>query len=118
MNSKDKALLFASVASSKRGQDVRILDLRPIPGFTDFFVLATGTSDRHVRSLSDAVLEAARHTGERPLGVEDGGTARWVLVDLGDVVVHCFQRDAREFYSLERLWGDAEDVELPLAAEA
>ena len=117
MNSKEKAKLCAEAISSKKGMDVQILDLRPIFGFTDFFVIASGTSDRHVRTLCDAVVERIKASGEQPFGREGEETARWLLIDLGDVVVHVFQRDARDFYSLERLWGEAESVKAPRVAE-
>ncbi len=118
MRSKEKALALAEATNEKKGFRVRILDLRGTASFTDFFVIATGASDRHVRSLADAVLETARRSGEQPLGVEGEKTARWLLIDLGDVLVHLFQREAREFYGLERLWGDAAALELPRAAGA
>src|SRR5262245_55221159 len=88
--------------------DVKILDLGDLKSFTDYFVVASATSDRHARALADAASEAARKLGQRTLGLEGEQPGRWILVDLGDVVVHVFQEDAREFYSLERLWGDAE----------
>jgi ribosome-associated protein len=116
LTSKEKALALAQAATAKKGTDVRILDLRKIPGFTDFFVIATGTSERHVRTLADATEESARRYGDRPFGIEGEKTARWVLIDLGDVVVHLFQHEAREYYSLERLWGEAEAVDPPRVA--
>jgi ribosome-associated protein len=118
LTSKEKAIALAEAATAKKGADIRILDLREIPGFTDFFVIATGTSDRHVRTLAEAALKAAHCYGERPLGIEGEKTARWLLIDLGDVVVHFFQHEAREFYCLERLWGDAAAVDPPRVAEA
>ena len=118
MTSKEKLLAITQAAMDKNGADLQILDLRSIQGFTDFFVIVTGTSDRHVRTLADSISEAAREFGERPLGVEGEQLARWVLIDLGDVVVHVFQDEARHYYNLERLWGEAEAVDLPRAAEA
>ena len=114
MTSKQRATLLARALEEKKGIDIRVLDLREARSFTDFFVIASATSDRHAKTLCDAVVEAAQHMGERPFGVEGEQTARWILVDLSDLVVHVFQQDARDFYSLERLWGDA--VELPRAA--
>ena len=116
MTSKEKALLAAEAASDKKGRDIRVLDLREMGAFTDFFVIASGTSDRHVRAVADSVLEALRERGERPLGSEGERVGRWILLDLEDVVVHVFQPDVREFYDLERLWGEAEPVALPQAA--
>jgi ribosome-associated protein len=116
VTSKERALCAAAAAADKKGAEVRVLDLREMGAFTDFFVIATGTSDRHVRAIADAAIEAVRERGERPFGVEGEDTARWVLVDWGDVVLHVFRPEVREFYALERLWGEAEQIELPLAA--
>ncbi len=116
MRSEEKALALADAANEKKGFDVRILDLRETVSFTNFFVIATGASDRHVRSLADAVLEAARRSGEQLLGVEGEKIARWILIDLGDVLVHLFQREAREFYGLERLWDNTSAPKLPQVA--
>ncbi len=100
----------------KKGLDVRILDLGEICTFTDFLVLATGTSERHARTLAEEVESSARAQGEPPIGVEGAEVGRWILIDLADVVVHVFQEEAREHYALERLWGEAEPVDLPRAA--
>ena len=110
MSPKEKALRVAEAANAKKAIDLRILDVGELCSFADYFIIATGTSARHVRTLADATLEAARAAGERPIGVEGEETARWVLVDLGDVIVHLFQYEARDFFGLERLWGEAEDV--------
>lgn len=110
MTAKDMALHLASAIDDKKGAEVRVLDLRKICGFADYFVLATGTSARHVRALAEAAVEAALADGTKPHGVEGKPVGRWVLVDLGDVVVHVFQEDARDFFGLERLWGDAQEL--------
>jgi ribosome-associated protein len=99
----------------KKGLDIRVLDLRDACSFTDFLVLATGTSERHARALADEVDQSARAQGEKPIGVEGTEIGRWILIDLNDVVVHVFQQEAREHYALERLWGEAEPVDLPRA---
>jgi ribosome-associated protein len=114
VSAADRAQQIAQALADSGGIDVCLLDLVEEAAFTDFFVIATGTSDRHLRTLSDATVETARQLGDRPLGIEGAKTSRWVLVDLGDVVVHLFRREAREFYSLERLWGEDE----PRAVEA
>lgn len=116
MTAKQLATAIATELSDKKAIDVRVLDLAELRSFADFFVIATATSDRHAHTLADAVSAVARRLGERPLGVEGLQSGRWVLIDLGEVVVHVFQREAREFYGLERLWGEAESLELPLAA--
>ncbi len=118
MTSKEKALAVAAGIADKKGVDIQILDLGELCSFTDFFVIATGTSARHVQTLADAALDVSAKLGERVLGIEGEGAARWVLVDLGDVIVHLFLAEAREFFGLERLWGDAEALELPRAAGA
>jgi ribosome-associated protein len=111
LTSEQKAQALAAGASAKKALDLRILDVRELCSFADFFIIATGTSARHVRALADATVEAAHELGERPFGIEGQETARWVLVDLDEVIVHLFQDDAREFFGLERLWGEASDVE-------
>ncbi len=118
MSSEDRALELGEAASAKKALDLRILDVQELCSFADFFIIATGTSARHVRTLADATLEAARKQGDRPIGVEGEETARWVLVDLGDLIVHFFQAEAREFFGLERLWGEAEEVAPARAAGA
>ena len=96
----------------------RPLDVRELVSFADVFVIATGTSDRHVRSIVDGIVEALRAHGEKPFGVEGLEDGRWVLVDCNDVVVHVFLRDVRQHYDLERLWSDAPRLGFVGAAEA
>ena len=86
--------------------DVRVLDVRPLTDITDFMIIASGRSNRQVRALADEVVERATLRGVRPLGVEGFDQGTWVLVDLGDVVVHVMQPATRDFYQLERLWDD------------
>ena len=92
---------------SYKGEDVVVIDLREIADFVDYFIICTGTSDVHVRALADAVIEGLKAEGQRPRQVEGYDTRKWVLIDFIDVVVHIFQPEARMFYGLERLWGDA-----------
>ena len=115
MTAKQLATAVATALTEKRGLDIRVLDLTEMHAFTDMFVIASATSDRHAQTLADAVVEAARALGERPLGVEGQQTGRWILIDLGNVVAHVLQREARERYALDRLWGDAETLEWPIA---
>ena len=86
------------------------MDLKGLNDSADFFVLCTGTSNMHVSSLAEAVRDKLREQGERPWHVEGLENQRWGLLDFVDIVVHIFRQDAREFYALERLWGDAECV--------
>jgi ribosome-associated protein len=111
-----KARLVVDAALERKALDVVALDVRELTSYADTFVIASGTSDRHARSLADAILEAAAARGLSPLGVEGYDEGRWVLIDLGDVIVHLFHADVRQHYDLERLWSDA--PVLPLDAEA
>jgi ribosome-associated protein len=101
----------AELALERKAQDVLILDLQGISSATDFFVIATGTSDIQVKAVSDHVIEESKKEGQRPDHVEGLRTGRWVLMDFIDFVVHVFHPDAREFYQLETLWGDAPTLE-------
>jgi len=103
----ERARELAHAAQDRRARDVLILDVAGLTGFADAFVICSGTSDRHVRAVADAVLERGRALGERALGVEGYEEGDWVLIDLNDVIVHVFHTRAREHYDLERLWGDA-----------
>lgn len=96
-----------------KGQDVKTMDVRRLTSITDYMVVASGNSDRHVKAIADHVIEQAKSIQVRPLGVEGREQAEWVLIDLGDVVVHVMQPAVREFYQIERLWGmsDPQTVE-------
>lgn len=96
-----------------KGLDLKVLYVGEVCDFTDFFLIASGSSDRQVQALADAVQERLRAEGARPLHVEGEGQAKWVLVDYGDFLVHLFEADRRDFYRLERLWSDAPRLVLP-----
>lgn len=95
------------LAADRKGRDVTVLDLRGLSSATDFFLLATGTSDIHVRSIAEHIIEELKKDDVRPNHVEGLQGGRWVLIDYIDFVVHVFHPAARDFYELERLWGDA-----------
>jgi ribosome-associated protein len=95
------------LAGDRKGVDLLVMDLRGISNATDFFLLVSGTSDMHVRSIAEHVIDELKKEGVRPSHVEGLRTGRWVLIDYIDFVVHVFHPTAREFYQLERLWGDA-----------
>ena len=99
-------------ALDKKASDVVVLDLRNTPAFTDFFVLCSGHSQRQVKAIADAVEEALRAAKVRPAHVEGYDRAEWVLMDYFTFIVHVFTPQTRAFYSLERLWGDAERTEV------
>ncbi|HKJ21775.1 MAG TPA: ribosome silencing factor [Gammaproteobacteria bacterium] len=88
-----------------KGQDIKALDVRRLTSITDYMVVASGNSDRQVKAIADHVIEQAKGIQVRPVGVEGKEQAEWVLIDLGDVVVHVMQPAVREFYQIERLWG-------------
>ena len=91
-------------------QNIAVLDARKISDFTDYMVIATGTSNRHVQSSADKVVETLRGHGVRPVGIEGKQLGDWVLIDFGDVVVHVMREETRDFYNLEKLWSDAKIV--------
>jgi ribosome-associated protein len=97
-------------------RDITVLDVRKISDFTDYMVIATGTSNRHVQSTADKVVDALRTHGVRAVGMEGGKTGDWVLIDFGDVVAHVMREEIRDFYNLEKLWSDAKHIE-PRAAK-
>jgi len=99
-------------ALDKKAMDVVVLDLRHTPAFTDFFLLCSGQNQRQVHAIADAVEDALRAARVRPNHVEGYNRADWVLMDFFTFIVHIFTPQTREFYSLERLWGDAERIEV------
>jgi ribosome-associated protein len=98
--------LVIDALEDRKGRNIVTLDVGKITDITDFMVVASGTSNRHVKALVDQVIESAKAADNAPLGVEGRETHEWVLVDLGDVLVHLMQAETREFYDLERLWSD------------
>ncbi|HYP80270.1 MAG TPA: ribosome silencing factor [Steroidobacteraceae bacterium] len=102
-----RAALVKTVAAAlddMKAVNVKVLDVRPVTDVSDCMVLASGNSDRHVRSIADRVVERAKAAGFRPIGVEGERDGEWVLVDLNDVIVHVMLPRVREFYGLENLW--------------
>ena len=111
-------MIAVRAAESKKASEVRVLDLREVSTFTDFFVICSGANARQIQAICDGVQLELKREGELPLGVEGYDKADWVLVDYGDFIVHIFSPAAREFYGLERLWRQAKELKLPEAAEA
>lgn len=91
----------------RKGVSIRVLDLRHLSSAADYFIIASGTSDAHVRGLADGVMRSMLAEGNHTHGIEGLQTGRWVLLDFVDVVVHLFHPESRAFYQLERLWQDA-----------
>lgn len=105
-------------ASEKKAFDLVVLDLRQIASFTEFFVIASGANQRQVQAVADEIKEQLKKQfGASPVRVEGYSAGEWVLVDYGDFVVHIFNKEAREFYDLARLWRDAGKVILPEDAQ-
>ena len=101
---------IVEIASDKKGNDVVMLRTAELTTMADFFVIASGRSDRQVQALAGAIVDELRKDGIRPLGTEGRASSRWVLLDFGSVIVHVFAPEEREFYGLERLWGKAAQV--------
>ena len=104
-----------AAAEDKKAVDLVVLDLRKAAGFTDFFVIASGTNVRQVRAIADAVMEALAADGVKPAHVEGYDRSEWILLDYFDFIVHVFAPETRMFYGLERLWGNAEKIEVATA---
>ena len=113
-----KVTLIVEAAQERKVDDVVGLDVREISSFADTFIIATGTSDRHVRSVADSIEAALKAHGEPPMGIEGYDEGRWVLIDCGDTIVHIFQQEIRDHYDLERLWSDAPSLELEAAGRS
>ncbi len=94
-----------------KGKDIVVLDVSDRTTVTDWMIVVTGTSQRHVKSLANEVVEKSKEAGVRPLGMEGETDGNWILVDLGDVLAHVMTEDSREFYALEKLWGVADPEE-------
>lgn len=104
VTSKQLTTLAVTTLEDGKALDIKTLDVRKLTSMADYMVVATGRSSRQVKALAEHVAEAARGIKQKPLGIEGQETSEWVLVDLGDVIVHVMQAEAREFYQLEKLW--------------
>ena len=104
--------LAITAALEKKAMDIVVLDLRKASAFTDFFVICTGGNARQIEAIAEAVQGSLTRHGTKPALVEGRGRSEWILIDYFDFIVHIFTPATREFYGLERLWGDAERVEV------
>jgi ribosome-associated protein len=98
---------IAAIASDKKAIEIRVLDVREIVGYTDFFVICSGNTDRQTRAIYEGIYEELKREGVLPRRVEGERQASWILMDYLDCVVHIFTPDARAYYRLEQLWGEA-----------
>ncbi|MEM9058217.1 MAG: ribosome silencing factor [Pseudomonadota bacterium] len=114
MNAEGLRELVRASLEEIKARDIAVLDVREMTTITDYMVVCSGTSDRHVKAIADNLLEDAREQGIRPGGMEGEDDGEWVLVDLGDLIVHIMLPRIRDFYNLERLW----DVARPQADAA
>jgi ribosome-associated protein len=107
---------IAAIAADKKAQDVTVLDMRAVVAYTDFLVICTGNTDRQTKAIADGIREGLKERsvagGVLPERVEGLPEARWILMDYLDCVVHIFTPDAREYYRLDRLWGDVPKLEV------
>jgi ribosome-associated protein len=112
MNSEQLCTLIVDALDDVKAQDIIKLDVRKMTSVTDYMIVASGTSNRHVKALVDNVSEKAREAGHKPIGMEGEEGGEWVLLDLQDALVHVMLPKVREFYNLEKLWsfGSADDL--------
>ena len=99
--------LVVDAASDTKGEDILVLNVSEVTTIADLFVIVSGRGERQVQAIADEIVEKAKAAGRQPVGIEGYTAGRWILIDLGDVVVHAFVPEERELYRLERLWGDA-----------
>lgn len=112
-NSSNVIILQAcSAAENKKAQDIKVLDIRDISPITDYFIICSGSSTIQVKAIADEVETKLTEAGCSLYHKEGYNTGRWILLDFGNVIIHIFHREDREFYSLERLWADAEVINL------
>ena len=104
-----------AAAEDKKATDLVVLDLRKAAGFTDFFLICTGGNARQIRAIADSIVDALAADGARPAHVEGYDRSEWILLDYFDFIVHIFATETRLFYGLERLWGNADRIEIAAA---
>jgi ribosome-associated protein len=107
LKSIDLAKKFASILEEKKGENIVVLEIGPYLFVTDYFVIVSGESRKHVKTLAQYLEEKASEMGYKPVGREGVDSSDWILLDYGDVVVHIFDKPLRDYYRLEKLWGDA-----------
>ena len=118
MTSYEMAIALAKARDGKKGQDIKVLKTEELTTLADYFVLCTATSSTQVKAMSDACEEAMEKNGEQVHHIEGHRGGTWLLMDFSSVVVHVFTDEARKFYDLERLWGDAQEIDLAQALKS
>lgn len=106
MTPEDLKQLTINALEDIKASDIVVIDMRELSSMTDYMIICSGRSSRHLHSIADSVALAAKNAGQRPLSVEGKNSRDWVLVDLGDVIVHVMMPETREFYALEKLWSE------------
>ena len=117
ISSDEKARRAQSALVDGRAADPVLLDMRAVTLITDYFLICHGTSNVHIRGLADAVIDALKADKLHPYGTEGYQEGHWILIDYGDLIVHIFAQEEREFYDLERLWSDASRVAPPATSQ-
>ena len=112
LSAKEVAEQVTKALDEKKGMDIKLLRINDVSSLADYFLICTGTSNTHVKTLCDYAEYTMEQLGEKMLGREGHRGNTWELLDYGSVVVHVFTEEARDFYSLERLWADAENVDI------
>lgn len=117
MNSRQLVTSIHSAIDDKKGLEPLILDIRKLTDIAEYFIVVHGTSDRHVRTIADGILDQLVAKKIKPFHIEGKHDATWILLDYGSVIVHVFHHETRKFYNLERLWGDAKIVNVGMKRE-
>ena len=112
LESKDKAILSAIAAKEKKASDILVLEIKGLTTIADYFIICSGLTSRQVKAVAEAVEEKLSKKATYPSHIEGLPDARWILMDYGDIVVHIFDEETRKYYELEKLWGDAPEVEI------
>ena len=116
MDDNELWLHAVRAAEAKKATEIRVLDLRDITTFADFFVICSGSNQRQIQAISDEINLSLKRLGELPISVEGYQNAEWVLADYGSFLVHIFSEKARAYYDLERLWRHAKEVSVPASS--
>ena len=114
MGLDERLACVVEAARSKKAGRIKLLDLAGVASFADVFAILSGSSDRQNRAIADAIFEAMKKRGERPTSQEGDRAGAWILMDYGDLIVHVMDENTRQYYSLEELWKDGRELELPM----